>query len=178
MGVLAEYLRAEAGHLKAERQKRKQVIEEWQHTLGRLYQKLGGWIAAADGELGLLATRVEPHAVEEPRLGPYLSSKLTILFGDVLSGSALSVAEIVPRARHVASVIHPAGEGARPADGMAIIREGRLATHYLFLSKGADGEHWFICSDAEWDETRATEEGRVRQLTADLFEAAVLRAVK
>lgn len=178
MGVLAEYLKTEADHLKAERLQRKQVIEDWRHALGRLYQKLAGWITAADGGLGLLATRFEDQLIEEPKLGPYQIRKLAILFGDLQSGTALTAAEVVPRARHVVSIIHPTGETPRPADGMVIIREGRLATHYLFLSKRADSEEWFICSDAEWDETRATEEGRVKPLTADLFEAAVLRAVK
>ncbi len=178
MGVLAEYLKTEGEHLRAERQTRKETVEEWRHAISRLYQKLSGWIYAADNGLGLLATRVDQHPTDEPRLGPYQSSKLAILFGDVLSGSALTVAEVVPRARHVVSVVHPSGGSSRPADGLVVIREGRIATHYLFLVKTPSGEEWVICSDAEWHETRATEEGRVKPLTSEAFEAAVLSAVK
>jgi hypothetical protein len=178
MGVLAEYLKTEAENLKAQRQKQKDAVEEWQQCLSRLIAMLGGWISAADAGLGLLSTRVEPHSAEEPRLGHYLACKLSILFGDVPSGSAWTVAEVVPRARHVVSVIHPTGRKPRWADGMVVIREGRLATHYLLRWREEGGDEWFICSDAEWDETRPSEEGRVKPLTADLFELAVLRAVK
>jgi hypothetical protein len=178
MGVLAEYLRTEAEHLRAERQQRKDVIVSWEHALGRLFQRLDRWIRDADAGLGLLAARQDEHAVEEPKLGKYWSRKLTILFGDVQSGTARTVAEVVPRARFVVSTVQPLGHPPRAADGMVIIREGRLATHYLFLLTSPGAEDWFICTDAEWDEVRASEEGRVKPLTSDLFETAVLGAVR
>lgn len=178
MGVLAEYLKSEVGHLRTERQTRRESVAEWNHSLDGLYAKLAEWIAAADGDLGLIGSRLEQHRTEEPRLGPYLCSKLAVLWGDELSGGAYTVADVVPRARFVAADLRPVDRDPRPADGMVEVRESRFATHYLFRWKNPDGDEWFICTVSAWANVHGGEHGRVKPLTAEEFEAAVLSAVR
>lgn len=180
MGPLAEYLQTEAGRLRAERQKRKEAIEEWNSSLERLYAKLCEWIAAADGGQGLIAARAGDTAiVQEPRLGLYAAKRLIVLMGAFAEGGAgFGVAEIMPRARYVAATLKPVGREPRAPDGMVILSEGHnspIANHYLFRWKHPDGDEWFICSDAEWN---SRDFGNVHPLTAEAFEAALLSAVR
>lgn len=175
MGVLAEYLRTEAGHLRTERRIRKEAVEEWNRSLDRLYAKLREWIQVADGGLGLIGVRVDPYRMEEPRLGPYLCNKLAVLWGDELSGGGIPAADVVPRARFVAATLKPTGREPRAADGMVEIRVDRITTHYLFRWANPDGDEWFICTHAEW---HSRDFGNVHPLTAEAFEAAVLSAVQ
>jgi predicted metal-dependent phosphoesterase TrpH len=179
MGKLAEYLKAEADNLKAERLKRKEAVEEWKQSLERLYVTLSGWIAEADDGQGLIGAHDQyQYMVEEPRLGAYWTKKLTVLMGAFEAGIAVSVAEVVPRARFVLATLKPTGREPRPADGMVEIREGKdgkIANYYLFRWKNPDGDEWFICSDAVWN---SRDYGNVDPLTAEAFEAAVLSTVQ
>lgn len=179
MGVLAEYLRTEAENLRAERQKRKEAVEEWKQSLIRLYEMLTRWIAVADNGQGLIGCHADFQLwVEEPRLGAYSTNKLTVYMGALDEGVAVAVAEIAPRARFVAATLKPNGRQPRAADGMVMLSEGqnsRIANHYLFRWKQADGDEWFICSDAEWN---SRDFGNVHPLTPETFEAAVLSAVR
>lgn len=173
MGVLAEYLKTEAGHIRTERQFRKDAVQEWNESLKRLYSTLTGWVQVADGGLGLIGGRVEQYRTEEPKLGPYLCHKLVVLWGDELSGGGIPVADVIPRARFVAATLKPVGREPRAADGMVEIRASRITTHYLF--RWANPDEWFICTHAEW---QSREFGAVHPLTAEAFEAAVLGAVQ
>ena len=179
MGVLAEYLRTEGEHLRAERQKRKEGVEEWKGSLERLYAMLIGWIEAADDGQGLVGAHAQyDHMVQEPRLGAYWTKKLTVLMGAFESGVAVRVAEVVPRARFVAATLRPKGRDPRPADGMVEIREGnegKNATYYLLRWMAPGGDEWFICHYAVWG---SREEGNVEPLTAESFETALLSAVQ
>lgn len=175
MGVLAEYLKSEAGHLRTERRIRKEAVEEWNQGLDRLYDTLAAWLRAADGDLGLIGGRVDPHRTEEPKLGPYLCKKLIVLWGDEVSGGGTPVADVVPRARFVAATLKPTGREPRAADGMVEIRANRINTHYLFRWANPGGDEWFICTHAEW---HSRDFGNVQPLTAEAFEAAVLGAVR
>lgn len=178
MGKLAEYLKAEANNLKAERLQRNEAVEEWKQSLERLYVTLSGWITEADDGQGLIGAHDQyKYTVEEPRLGAYWTKKLTVLMGAFESGTAVRVAEVVPRARYVLATLRPAGREPRPADGMVEIREGndgKIADYYLFRWKNPAGDEWFICSDGEWN---SRDFGNVRPLTAESFEEAILSAV-
>lgn len=179
MGVLKDYLKAEADHLRSERQRRKEVVEEWKQSLDRLFFQLSDWITAADDGQGLIGSHAgHEYMVEEPRLGAYWTKKLTVLMGAFDSGIAVRVAEVVPRARFVVATLRPAGREPKPADGMVEIREGKdgkIADYYLFRWRNSDGDEWFICSDAEWN---SRDFGNVHPLTAETFEAAVLSTVE
>lgn len=179
MGVLKDYLKAEADQLRSEQSKRKEAVEEWKKSLNDLFDQLSGWIAAADDGQGLISSHAQyEYMVEEPRLGAYWTRKLTVLMGAFDSGIAVRVAEVVPRARFVTATLRPAGRGTKPADGMVEIREGKdgkIAGYYLFRWKNASGDEWFICSDAEWN---SRDFGDVHPLTAETFEAAVLSTVE
>lgn len=179
MGVLAEYLRTEGEHLRSERQKRKEAIEEWKGSLEKLYAQLIDWLGAADGGQGLIGAHAEyQYSVQEPRLGMYWTKKLTVLMGAFAEGVGVAVAEVAPRARYVAAMLKPDGREPRAADGMVMLSEGqngRIANHYLFRWKWPDGDEWFICSDAEWS---SRDFGNVQPLTAESFESAVLSTVR
>lgn len=179
MGVLAEYLKTEGEHLRTERQKRQEAIEEWQASLDRLYSQLSGWLEAADGGQGLVGGHTQyRYSVQEPRLGMYWTKKLTVLMGAFEEGVGVAVAEVVPRARFVLATLKPNGRESRAADGMVELREGRdgkIADYYLFRWKNPDGDEWFICSDAVWN---SRDYGNVDPLTAETFEAAVLSTVQ
>ena len=54
MGVLAEYVKQKAAQLRDEQQRVNEAGREWKEAVGRLYARLQGWVAAADGGEGLL----------------------------------------------------------------------------------------------------------------------------
>lgn len=177
MGVLREYLAAEAERLRSERKARNESIREWEGSVRRLLAALTDWIEKADGGLGLInADLEEGQVVKEPRLGEYACPKLVIRTGDKQSEEFfVTVAEVLPKARHVLADITPPGRDPRPADGVVEIREWGRPTHYLFRWKNPDGDEWFIRNDAVWN-NRSYES--VQPLTPEAFESAVLSAVK
>jgi hypothetical protein len=178
MGVLAEYLRTEADHLRTTRRERKAILDEWKHSLATLNPQLMRWVEAADAGLDLIrADGASVVVVEEPRIGAYRCPKVTISMGDS-NDEWTPVVEVAPRARFVVAEITAPGRHPQQADGMVEVREGGRPTHYLFRLKNPVGDEWFICSVADWNNVRSKEHGRVEPLTADTFEAAVLSALK
>jgi hypothetical protein len=175
MGALADYLKNEADSLRTERSTRASSITDWQQSLEKLYELLCSWIEVADGGLGFVKAIVSDHSMQEPRLGTYTTKKLTIKFGDDSTGNADIVSEVVPKARFVLATISPPGRETRPADGHVEIREGKIASYYLFRWKNPDGDEWFICSDARWN---SWSYGKVEPLNSESFEAAVLSTVR
>jgi hypothetical protein len=166
MGKLAEYVRTEAEHLKADMHRRKEAVAEWKGAIDRLYKQLVGWIAEADGGHNLLAAHPERLAfVREPRLGSYEIQCLRIELGsrDV---------EVAPRARHVVATIAPPGAEPRRADGMVELTDRGVAMHYMFrlIENGVD--RWYIQSVGLWNID--AHRGSVEPLERDRFEAAVL----
>jgi hypothetical protein len=176
MGVLAEFVRKEAEHLRGESHRREAVLKEWLLAVAQLTDQLRQWVTDADGGIGLLqAEGGQQYTRQEAMLGVYTITSLSITLGGRFSGRW---AEVLPRSRYVAAVIKPPGEEPRRADGMVEIRDGSTAEYYLFRLGGSDPEHdrWFIRSVAEWNAD--PDYGHVDELTQDRFEAAILRILK
>ncbi|HEX4610425.1 MAG TPA: hypothetical protein VH092_19700 [Urbifossiella sp.] len=166
MGKLAEYVRTEAGRLKAEIDKQAEAVAEWKAAVGRLYAQLQIWTAEADGGYGLLRLRIgRTVSVNDPGLGAYDAEVLTVALGS-------RTADIVPRARYVAAAIRPPGREPRRADGKVEITDGAAATAFLFRLKGPAGDEWFIRPVWLWNSDPAF--GTVEPLDREQFEAVVL----
>jgi hypothetical protein len=176
MGVLAEYVRKEADHLRDEVAKRGTLLKDWLASIDRLFTELEGWVREADGGIGLLTTsRADGPMRQEYSLGAYHAPTLRVHLGGPLSGRS---AQIVARSRHVAATVHPPGEAERRADGMVEIWDGGVATDYLFRLAGGSEEpdRWFIRGVTAWNANPESRE--VEELTRERFEAAVLRVLK
>jgi hypothetical protein len=172
MGSLAEFVKKEAAHLKGEIERQEASLKEWKAAIDDLYATLTRWIEEADGGLRLLRTDAFAYVTcREPGLGTYEVKRLTISVGQLGSREA----EIVPRARFVASQVKVNGK-LRRADGIMEIREQTTPMYYLFRVKDDGRDAWFIRSVVEWN---ADEDyGNAFSLDRDRFEAAVLSILK
>jgi hypothetical protein len=165
MGILSEYLNKEAEHIRAEEGKREEAKAEWLASLERLYDQLEKWSTEADGGRRLLRVGRPNASFEEPRLGYYDTSIITLRLG------SRSV-KITPRARYVIASIRPPGQEPRRADGMVEIKGDTIAEYYLFRLKGDSGDLWFIQGIGEWN--RQPTSGVVQLLNRDRYEEAIL----
>ena len=174
MGVLAEFVRKEADLIRTELNRREEAKKEWLNAIARLTDQLRQWVADADGGLGLLeAVGGRSCILQEPALGVYSVTALSITVGGLHSGRA---AEVVPRARYVTAVIKPAEQAARRADGMVEIRDRSMARYYLFRLRSEEGDRWFIRSVAAWNADPS--DNTVEPLDRDRFEAAMLQVLQ
>jgi hypothetical protein len=175
MGVLAEYVRKEADHLRAEAARRKELLDEWLAAVSKLYEQLEKWIREADGELGILSfNRSQTQdSISEPRLGNYVANQVHVNFGGAIGNRR---AIVVPKARFVSAVIQPVGREPRRADGMVEIRDGSMAEFYLFRWKTESGDEWYIRSVASWNAKPG--DNTVDPLDRDRFEAAILQVLQ
>jgi hypothetical protein len=179
MGVLREYLRNEADHIRAEVAKRNEWSQEWRVALDRLYDRLEGWLKDADSDLGLLTIKRRDRLadVNEPRLGTYPANGMWVILGGGESGGTRS-AKVAPKARFVAATIKPPGEEPRRAEGMVEITSGSTPEYYLFRLAGptVDEDRWFIRNVDQWNAD--PEYGKVEPLDRERFEAAMLRVLQ
>ena len=114
MGPLAEYLKNEADHLRAEEgAQREEAKAEWLEALERLYNQLEQWALEADGGLRLLRVDRPVGEYVEPRLGVYDIRILRLRLG------SRSV-RVTPLARYVIAAIRPLQkELTQRPDGMS-----------------------------------------------------------
>jgi len=176
MGVLAEYVKSEADHLRGESGRKEAARNDWLAALARLMERLRQWVAEADGGHGLLeATLGQQLTRHETLLGVYTVAVLSITLGGRLTGRT---ATVVPRARYVAALIEPSGGKARRADGFVEIKSDNTAEYYLFRVAGENPEQdeWYIQSAAKWDFDPKS--SSVDELDRDRFEAAILRVLR
>jgi hypothetical protein len=170
MGPLAEYVQKEAEQLRKEAHRQEEAVKEWEEAVSRLYERLAAWVTAADGGNHLLrVTKAGGPIIQEPRLGLYEFDNLVISLGS----RRIIVA---PRARYVVATIKPPGKDSRRADGTVEIRGGSVIDYHLFRLKEADGDHWYIQSDARWHADPRNND--VEELNSDRFEAAILRVLQ
>jgi hypothetical protein len=169
MGPLAEYLKTEAEHLRAEEGKREEAKAEWLGSLERLYKQLEQWTLEADGGLRLLRVGRPIGEYEEPRLGIYDTPILTLRLGS-------RGVKVTPRARYVIASIRPPGQEPRRADGMVEIKGESSAEYYLFRKKMEGGDEWFIRNVDQWNSDSVS--GTVEPLDRNQFEAALLRILQ
>jgi hypothetical protein len=165
MGPLAEYLKNEADHLRAEEGKREEAKAEWLEALERLYNQLEQWALEADGGLRLLRVDRPVGEYEEPRLGVYDIPILRLRLG------SRSV-RVTPLARYVIAAIRPLGKEPQRPDGMVEIQGSSIAEYYLFRVKEEAGDSWFIQGIGEWN--RQPISGKVEPLTRNRFEEAIV----
>jgi len=171
MGVLTEYLKTEAEHLRKNQSTREHVVEEWVASIKSLYERLEKWLREADSGLGFLHLQPMNMDLEEPRLGLYNAPCLRVRLGT-------AVTLIAPRGRYVISTICPPGEETQRTDGAVEIKSGALAEHYLYRLAGStpSEDRWFIRNVAIWNADPMNLQ--VEPLDRDRFEAAILRALR
>ncbi|MDB5310965.1 MAG: hypothetical protein JWO38_5167 [Gemmataceae bacterium] len=170
MGVLTEYLKTEAEHLRAEAGNQSRAVEEWTAAVRALFGKLQQWLAEADSESRLLTVREMVAEPQEPRLGVYATPALEVRLGS-------RKAMIVPRARYVLATIKAPDKEPQRADGLVEIKDGASADWYLFRLKSDNGDEWFIQNATAWN-AALNRHGLVDPLDRERFEAALLRILK
>lgn len=171
MGVLANYLKTEADHLRAERNQQAAAVREWLTAIDQLYDQLEQWLTEADAGLGMLSvSRTVELIISEGGLGAYNVKCLSV---DLYHRPGVV---IVPRARNVIATIRPPGKEPRRADGMVEIKDGAVAEYYLYRLKEENGDTWFIRDVARWNAGREPQTDE--PLDRDRFEAAILRVLK
>lgn len=174
MGVLAEYVRREAEHLKQAEQQREAALNEWLAAVKELYERLRGWLDDADAGLGLLKHGSAPaEPTHEPRLGRYNAPRYFVSLGGLTTDRTVFIS---PRARFVIATIKPPGGAPRRADGTLELKCGSAAEWYLFRLRDTDGDRWFIQSVARWNAD--PDDRAVDQLDRDRFESVILSLLK
>jgi hypothetical protein len=175
MGVLAQYLKTEVEHLRAEIAKRRENLDEWLAAISKLYDQLEVWLKEADSGLGILGTDRDStlEYMSEPRLGSYEVKTMWVVLGGAIGSRG---ATIVPQARYVSAVIQPPGRESRRADGIVKITDGSLDQYYLFRWKTRGGDEWFIRSYSAWNAD--PNDNTVEPLDRDRFEAAILKVLQ
>lgn len=160
MGKLRELLQAEGARFRAERDKRKQTLSEWQELLKGLFARVRGWLKDSDPE-GLLDVEDDTVTIHDPALGEYEAPVLRITLGR-------ESVDIVPRARYGVAVIQPPNESHTRAQGLVEIKSRGWASHNLFH---LPNDRWFIIDASK--PMRADEPNAVEPLTAERLEAAL-----
>jgi|GEM_PF-976623 len=139
MGVLAEFLRTESEHLKADKAHRRRVLREWLDSLNVLYRQMKAWLTACDPE-SLIDQSIEEVPGPERAFGDY---RLPILKLTLVDRSVF----FEPVARNMAAKARAPGEDAavRVQGGIQVRGFGGPVC-YLF--RLADGE-WYIQKEYE-----------------------------
>lgn len=160
MGVLAEYLKTEAEHLKAEKVQRRAVLREWLDSLNALYRQMEEWLVACDPE-SLIDRAVEQSPGQELAFGDYQVPvlKLTLVDRSV---------QFEPMARYMASTVRPPGHDS-PVRVQGCVQLRGLGGRTCYLFRLSDGK-WYI--QKEFENLRVTGNDVV-PLDADRFEAVV-----
>ncbi len=176
MGVLTEFVKSEAAHLRGELDRRAGERQRWQEAVFRLNEQLSKWVKDADSDHGLLAASPTIEFTrQEALLGVYSVKGISVTLGGRLNGRS---ADVIPRARYVAASIKPPGEESHRADGMVEIKGDAGAEYYLFRRAGLalEEDRWFIQSVDDWNSD--TGYGRVHPLDRESFEAAILQILQ
>lgn len=156
----------EADTFRAEKAKRKQVVDEWLGMLGDLFANIDNWLQASDPE-GLLDVTKAVSQLNDPALGEYTAPIRRIVLGK-------REVEIVPRARYVISAVKPRGaEKPERAHGLVEIRSRDWATHSLYQ---LPNQGWFIRSTA--DNMNQSGDNLVEPLDAEHFEDALASVLR
>jgi hypothetical protein len=101
---LRDFLKQKAAQYAAESEKNRQVIEEWQAAVERLFTRLEGWLGAADPE-GIIQHDRSQIEVTEPGLARYPISRLNLrAFGKWVG--------LIPKARKTVKRAAPQQKGA------------------------------------------------------------------
>lgn len=159
MGVLAEYLRTEGATIKAEKAKRRQVLQEWTDSLTELFRQIQEWLRACDPG-GLIEQRIEQTDGKELAFGEY---QVPVLKLNLVDRSA----QFVPVARYMLATIKlPGHEKAIRTQGVVELRGLGGRTYYLF--RGTD--QWYIQSEAQ---NLRVDGNDVELLTPDRLESAI-----
>jgi hypothetical protein len=155
---LRDFLKQKATLYAAESERNREVIEEWQAAVERLFTLLEGWLRAADPD-GFIQHERSQTDVTEPGLGRYHISRLNLrAFGKWVG--------LIPKARKTVKSAAPQQRGApeRATGRVDITDEIRRYVLYRF-GQGTD-EQWLV-------DDPATNTG-LQSLTADRFESALL----
>jgi hypothetical protein len=155
---LKEFLKQKAALYTAESEKNQSTIDEWSVAVNQLFDRIEGWLTAADPE-GIIRRERIPVEVSEPGLGRYRISRLDLVAFSKWVG-------LIPKARKTIKRAAPHQKGApEQATGRVdMTDEIRRFVFYRF-GQGAD-EQWYI------DDT--TSELGLQPLTADRFESALM----
>ncbi len=155
---LKDFLKQKAAVYKAESEKNRAVIEEWQNAVNHLFDQVHSWLAAADPE-GIIRPEYGQIEVNEPGVGRYQIRRLNLrAFGKWIG--------LIPKARITIKQASPQQKDApeQSTGRVDITDEIRRFVLYRFTRDGSD--EWFI------DDT-STDRG-LKPLTSELFEAALL----
>jgi len=155
---LREFLKQKATLYAAESEKNRELIEEWQAAVERLFTLLEGWLRAVDPD-GFIEHERSQIEVAEPGLGRYPISRLNLrAFGNWVG--------LIPKARKtIKTASPPQGDVPERATGRVDITD-EIRRYVLYRFTRDDRDEWYI------DDT-ATDSG-LQPLTPERFESALL----
>jgi hypothetical protein len=155
---LKDFLKQKASLYAAESEKNRQIVEEWQSAVDRLFTQLEGWLDAADPE-GIIRRERSQIEVTEPGLGRYPISRLNLrAFGEWVG--------LIPKARKTVKRAAPQQKGApEQATGRVDVTD-EIRRYVLYRFGLGTEERWFI------DDTATNTE--LQPLTAERLESALL----
>lgn len=160
MGVLAEYLKAEAEQLKTEKVKRRAEVSEWVEALNNLFEQMQKWLVECDPDK-LIEHTIEHAPGRDLTLGEHKVPVFKLTLGN-------RSWRFEPVARYMAATVRPPGQDkpVKVRGGVEFVGLGGR-TCYLFLLP--DGK-WYIQSE---NENLRVSGNDVVPLNADRFEAVV-----
>ena len=139
MGVLAEFLRTESEHLKADKVQRREILREWLDSLTSLYRQMEEWLTACDPD-SLIDRSIEEVPGPELAFGDY---RLPILKLTLVDRSVF----FEPVARNMAAKAKAPGE-EMPARVRGGIQVRGFGGRVCYLFRLADGQ-WYIQKEFE-----------------------------
>jgi hypothetical protein len=155
---LRDFLKQKAALYAAESEKNRQIIEEWQAAVDRLFAQLEVWLAAADPE-GIIRRVRSQVEVTEPSLGRYSINRLDLrAFGKWVG--------LIPKARKTVKRAHPPQQVAPEQATGRVDITNEIRRYVLYRFSHDTDEQWFIDDPATSSE--------LQPLTADRFESALL----
>ena len=139
MGVLAEFLRTESEHLKADKVHRREMLRDWLDSLNSLFQQIEVWLTSCDPE-SLIDRSIEQIPGPELAFGDY---RLPVLKLTLVDRSV----SFEPVARNLAAKARaPGQENATRVQGGVHVRGFGGSGCYLF--RLANNE-WYIQKEFE-----------------------------
>ena len=137
MGVLAEFLRTESKQLKADKVRRREMLQDWLDSLNSLFRHMGEWLTTCDPE-ALIDRSIEEVPGPELAFGDYRVPVLKLTLVDRSVSFEPVARNLAAKARapgqEIPTRVH-GGVYVRPLGGSGGYYLFRLPDHKWYIQK-------------------------------------------